>query len=110
MFHNLTPHAISIVDEANQVIATFASEGVARATQATELVGVIDGIRITKSVFGEPVNLPDPQEGVFLIVSLATVNAARAFGRSVADLLITNEAVRDADGRIIGCRSLGRVE
>ena len=110
MFVNLTPHAINIVDEANQVIRTFVSEGVARAAQRTELVGEIDGVRITKSAVGEPVDLPEYRDGVFLIVSLATVNAARAFGRRVDDLLITNEAVRDDQGRIIGCRSLGRVD
>lgn len=110
MFVNLTPHAINIVDETNQVIATFASEGVARAAQKTEFIGVVDGVRITKSTFGEPVNLPEFVDGVYLIVSLATASAAKQFGRRVDDLLITNEAVRDDQGRIIGCRSLAVVE
>ena len=110
MIINLTPHEVSIVDEAGNVIRTFRSEGVARATQTTELVGEIDGVRITKSVFGSPVNLPEYCDGVFLIVSMLTVNAAKQFGRRVDDLLVTNEAVRDETGRIIGCRSLAKVD
>lgn len=106
---NLTPHDVNYIHDDGRV-ETFPSQGVARAVQTTELIGVVDGLRITKSVFGEPVNLPDPQEGVFLIVSLATINAAKAYGRQADDLYIVNETVRDDAGRIVGCKSFGKVD
>lgn len=113
---NLTPHAINIVGEGGSIIVTFKPDGVvARAKQTTVSAGDLvvptdSGLRalpLTRSVFGEPQDLPDPEEGVWLIVSLATANAARVAGRDTSDLLLTAEPVRDNEGRIIGCRSLG---
>lgn len=106
---NLTPHEISIIRDGMETVK-FPSQGVARAVQTTELVGEVDGIRITRSAFGEPVNLPDFQEGIGLIVSLATANAAKQYGRRTDDLYIVNEAVRNESGQIVGCRSLAQVD
>ncbi len=106
---NLTPHVILILRDGAEDI-TLPSCGVARAAAETELIGTVDGIRITRSTFGKPVNLPDFQEGVGLVVSLATVNAARQYGRRTDDLYIVNETVRDASGQIVGCRSLAQVD
>ena len=110
---NLTPHEVSIVDEDGNVIVKIAPSGVvARARQTDEIVGevVVDGQTVTlvESVFGEVEGLPEPAEGVAFIVSFITVSAARAHGRSTADLLTTSGPVRDAEGRIIGCRALAR--
>ena len=113
---NLTPHAVSVVDDHGDTIVTFVPDGViARARQITESAGDLvvpttGGFRrvpLTRSAFGEPQDLPDPEEGIYLLVSLATANAARAAGRETSDLLLTAEPVRDDQGRIIGCRSLG---
>ena len=109
MFVNLTPHAVNYIRDDNSV-ETLPSQGVARAAQTTVLVVEIEGRWITKSSYGAPVDLPEPVAGVYLIVSLATVNAAKQFGRSCDDLLIVNETVRDDAGRIIGCRSFGVVD
>lgn len=106
---NLTPHDVNYIHDDGRV-ETFPSRGVARAKSTTELVGEIDGLRITKSVFGAPVDLPDYSEGTNLIVSLVTVSAAKQYGRRTDDLYVTNEAVRDDAGHIIGCRSFGQVE
>lgn len=48
-------------------------------------------------------NLPDPQPGLWFVVALvvALANPART------DLLVPDEAVRNLDGSMIGCRALG---
>lgn len=107
---NLTPHAITLCLQDGSALKTFKSEGVARATQSTVEVGELDGIRLVRTSFGEPVGLPDPVDGTFLIVSLATANAARQYGRDVKDLLLTSDPVRDEQGRIIGCRAFAVVD
>lgn len=107
---NLTPHAVTIVGEDGNVLRTFESEGIARASQTTAELGALDSIRLVRMEFGSPVGLPDPEEGVYLIVSLATANAAKQHGRSTSDLLLTADPVRDEQGRIIGCRALAVVD
>jgi len=103
---NLTPHTINIITEKGTLIREFPSEGIARASQFQEYVGNIGRIELVKTSFGAPIGLPDPEEGVYYIVSLATANAARENGREVKDLLLTSDPVRDDEGRIIGCRRL----
>ncbi len=110
MFRNLTPHDVNVVAEDGTVLLTLPSEGIARASQSAELVGTLDGIEIVKMTYGEPIGLPDHKEGVMLIVSLLTANAAKATGRRVDDLLLTTDPVRDEAGRIIGCRRFAVVE
>ena len=105
----MTPHTITIVAEDGNTIAVFPSEGVARATQQSVHAFNIDGVEVVKMAFGEPVGLPAPEEGGFLVVSIITANAARAYGRTTDDLLVTANPVRDDEGRIIGCRNLAQV-
>lgn len=106
---NLTPHAVNIVDAEGNPHRTYESEGIARAATSSEVVGELDGIELVKTTFGAPVGLPDPEDGVYLIVSLATATAAQKHGRSTDDLLLTSEPVRDSEGRIVGCLRLGIV-
>lgn len=102
---NLTPHAIFIVDEDSNALTVFESEGIARAEQKDEPAGELNGIPLVKTTFGEPIDLPKPEENTYLIVSLATANAAKAAGRTTKDLLLTSGVVRDEKGRIIGCKA-----
>lgn len=102
---NLTPHAIFIVDEDGNALTVFESEGIARAEQKDEPAGELNGIPLVKSAFGEPIDLPEPAADTYLIVSLATANAAKATGRTTKDLLLTSGVVRDEQGRIIGCKA-----
>lgn len=110
---NLTPHALVLVSEDGNVLATIPSSGVARAQQTDEPVGTLEvaghAVTVVKTVFGETVDLPEPAEQVAYVVSIITANAARAQGRSTDDLLITSGLVRDGQGRIIGCTRLARV-
>ena len=106
---NLTPHELKVVDGGNNVVATFPSSGVARARQHDVPAGEINSIPVVKTEFGEVLGLPEPTEGTVFIVSRITVEAARAQGRTTDDLLTTSGAVRDDQGRIVGCRALARL-
>ena len=105
---NLTPHTISICAEDGSIIKSFPSEGIARAKQTAEVVGNLDGIELVSMKFGEPEDLPAPED-TYYVVSIITANAAKAVGRTVDDLLITADPVRDADGRIVGCKRFALV-
>lgn len=104
---NLTPHAINIVDGEGKVTLTIEPSGsVARATNKTVVTGDINGIPVTKTEYGEVEGLPAQEEDTIYIVS--TLVAQRCAGRE--DVFVPGEQVRDGQGRIIGCRSLGKVE
>jgi hypothetical protein len=45
----------------------------------------------------------------YYVVSSLTAEAARRSGRTLDDLLVPGQSIRDADGRIVGCQSLARV-
>lgn len=110
---NLTPHPINILDEEENEVEVFPTfeivkgesipNGVARLETRTELVGTHCGVPITKTVFGEPKDLPEPEEGTLFIVSQLIKSALP----HRTDLVVPAEVVRDDIGRIIGCRSLG---
>ena len=106
---NLTPHEVKIVDGGNNVVAVFPSDGVARASQHDVLVDEINSIPVVKTEFGEVLGLPEPAEDTVFIVSRITVEVACARGLNTDDLLITSGAVRDDQGRIVGCRALARL-
>jgi len=100
---NLTPHPISICNNAGEIIRVFQPEGLVRLKATTVQVGEIDGIPTTRTEFGQPEGLPEFQEGVFLVVSQLVKTALP----SRSDLLVPAEVVRDEKGNIIGCKSLG---
>lgn len=125
---NFTPHPVTILDEENKIIRTIESSGLVRLKTSTVSAGNVDGIPISKTVFGDPEGLPDeffwamqtqneqtgeieedienPQYGkptTYYIVSQLVKNALP----HRADLLVPAEVQRDETGRVIGCRSLG---
>ncbi len=110
---NLTPHEVKVVDGDGNVTLSIPSSGVARATQTDEVVGSLElegqTVTVVSTVFGEVTDLPEPTEGVRIVVSVITANAARAQGRATDDLLLTSGPVRDSEGRIIGCTRFARV-
>ena len=106
---NLTPHTINICNEDGTIVKSFESEGITRARQTAEVVGSLDGVELVSMKFGEPEDLPEYVEGTYYVVSIITANAAKAVGRRVDDLLITADPMRDADGRIIGCKRFALV-
>ena len=115
---NLTPHAITVVrGTSDGGLETFAvhepSGRMARCTSKTVQAGIINGIPITKTVFGD-VQLVDCEGNVYPMpeicddtIYIVSALVARASDRP--DFFIVNETVRDEKGRIIGCRSFARV-
>lgn len=101
---NLTPHSVTVAG-----ITIEPSGIVARVSAATADAGSVDfngtTIPLTTTVYGEVQNLPSQRDDTLLIVS--SLVAARCKGRT--DVFIPNEPIRDAEGRIVGCKSLGRV-
>lgn len=105
---NLTPHKINIVDEEGNVVKIFESSGEARAAQKDVEIGTLEGIPIIETYFGEPVGLPEYNQGTYYIVSAITAKAASLSGRNTRDLLLTGKTVRNGDGQIIGCQALAK--
>lgn len=101
---NLTPHAIKFIIETGTT--TIQPSGiVARLSTKTVVTGEINGIPVTETVFGDIENLPAPETDTIYIVS--SLIAGRCKDRN--DIFIPNESVRDGQGNIIGCKSLGRI-
>lgn len=119
---NLTPHNIVLYDEQDctpfkcgsytprsgaRPLAVLASEGIARAATSEKPVGSVkfDGLSVpvVRTEYGQPVGLPEPEKGVFYVVSALTAQAAARAGRTTSDLLLIAHTVRDADGNILGC-------
>lgn len=114
MIVNLTPHELVFYGpDGTTVAGRVPSAGVARAKATVTPVGSVDlggfSVPLVESAYGEPVGLPAPVDGVNLVVSLVTAQAARAAGRETADLLLLQELVRDGEGHVIGARSVSRL-
>lgn len=111
---NLTPHSIIIPGcspphgDAPADWTLPPSGLIARAETKSTPADPIDGIPTSHLEYGALVDVPDPRDGVYLVVSAICVMAARAQGRSVDDLLVPGDQIRDSAGRVIGCRSLAR--
>lgn len=102
---NLTPHDINIIGEIGEVVQTFPASGeLARCSVSREQVDAINSVPVNRTVFGEVTGLPEQQEGVVYIVSALVAQATKR-----DDVLIPDDAVRDEQGRIIGCRAFARV-
>ena len=104
---NLTPHDVNVVGNDNSVAITIPASGnVARCSQTIDIVGSITvnsiAIPVSSSSYGEVVDLPAPQDGVYYIVSRLVMSACPAR----QDLLCPNDLVRNDAGQVIGCRSL----
>ena len=92
---NFTPHSVTV-----NGIEIF-STGVVRLQEKNENIGTIAGIPVVKQVRGEPEGLPEPKEGVWIIVSRPIFDSLDR-----KDLLAIGETIRDSDGKIIGAKNL----
>ena len=112
---NLTPHMVTIMGEGNKFALNIEPSGkLARVSATTVVVGEIEvrtdirttfKVPITTTRYGEVEGLPDPAPDTIYVVS--SLVAGRVPDRE--DVFIPNESVRDDEGRIIGCRSLGHI-
>lgn len=107
---NRTPHPITIMAaDGLTAIASLpaASRGeVARVEAVTESDGKIGGIPIMRTRWGQIIGLPAYEAGTYHVVSVIVAEAAVDSGRRSDDLLVPGDQVRDASGRIVGCRGL----
>lgn len=103
---NLTPHPITFVGVDGGADLTIAPEPTpARLSTEVVTIGDVNGIPVTETRFGDVTGLPEPQDGVVYVTSALVAKAAA--GRD--DVFVTSDAVRDAQGRVVGCRALGRI-
>lgn len=126
-FLNLTPHPITIV-EGDQSTAYQVDGPAPRLSVERESLGQLmdtssghhDGgshyydeegmpwpcpsISVVRSTMGDPTGLPEPQDGVIVIVSALVAEHPSLATRN--DLAYPGEAIRDTDGKIVGCRGL----
>lgn len=107
---NLTPHAVTILDE-DGVAAEYPASGQVARVETTE--GHVDTYGHVRVSYGAISSLPDgvptnaDLEGTTYIVSLVTLLAAHAARNPWRHTLVAPYSeVRDDSGRIIGCRSL----
>lgn len=100
---NLTPHTINFVfEEENRILKITPSGQVARVSSTQQDAGNIGGIfKVSRTTFGEVVDLPEPNGRDFFIVS-ALVRTAVANRTDVAS---PGDLVRDAEGNVIGCKN-----
>ena len=126
-FLNLTPHTITIVEGEQSTV--YPVDGPApRLAVAREALGsvpdssgpgeynhcgqmIVEGllvqcprISVVRSTMGEPTGLPEPQDGVIVIVSALVAEHPSVASRT--DLAYPGEAIRDADGKIVGAKGL----
>lgn len=108
---NKTPHTINIICEDGTKISLepvlptprVSSSSVKTATYTiTDDNGTEHEIVREAPVFGEVIDLPEPQEGVIYIVSMLV--AARAANRT--DLVSPGRQLRNDVGQVIGCGAL----
>ena len=96
---NLTPHKLNLCG------VGIESSGVARAAVESQLIGTINGVPVSRNIYGKVEGLPSPEANTIYIVSALTAQACLDRG----DVYITDQAVRDDQGRIIGCNGLAKV-
>ena len=103
---NKTPHDVIIFAPNGELIKFLAcpKDELLRLDQKVEPVGSLEGIPITRTIYGE-CKLPAEQEGTYYIVS-ALIKTAYPNRK---DLLVPAEQVRNPNNpsEVIGCRSLG---
>ena len=103
---NLTPHSITFCDPEGKPVRTVAPSGtLARVSSRTKVTGELAGIPVTETIYDDVVGLPEEKEDTIYLVS--SLVAQRVPERK--DVFIPSESVRDAEGRIVGCKSLGRI-
>lgn len=105
-FVNCTPHAINVQTE--QGIITIPPSGISiRVASEQVQVGKINGIPVMKTKFTS-VDLPQPEQDTFFIVSTVVLQACKEMGIQRDDLIAPDtspqSAVRDGTGQIVAIR------
>ena len=89
------PHPVYVLGEDNKVIKRFPKNPkMARIKQKTTKVREIDGVPLSKTSYGEVLNLPEPCDEIFYIVS-HLVKLALPDREDLFCLLYTSPSPRD---------------
>lgn len=100
---NLTPHDVVIFDDKGEVIKTYPKSGkVARIQDSVTIKGDIDGVPVGSITYGDAIDLPKPQDGVYYIVSLVVRQALPHRKDLISPDTSPAGVVRDDQGRILG--------
>jgi hypothetical protein len=103
-FINLTPHALTIIEEDGTTVYTLPASGqVARVETTRTVEFVMDGIEVFNTVYGDVTGLSERQHDTAYIVSALVAQAAKR-----SDVYSPGELVRNEAGQVIGCRGLTR--
>lgn len=95
---NLTPHKVTLVGPSGE--STYMPEPVPARVEMTQTpVGTLAGWPVMKTTYGRVIGLPEPQEGVWYIVSTIVKDHAK----ERTDLIVpdSGNAIRK-DGQIVG--------
>jgi hypothetical protein len=107
-------------------VAEYRTTGlVADASKTDQVVGELKinsvSVPLITTVFGKPYvhkpyvyrsarePFPAPTDGVYLVVSMVTAQAAKASGRTTRDLLILSDPVYEPSGMLIGIRKFALI-
>jgi hypothetical protein len=104
LFRNMTPHMVAFL-VGDTFIKIPPSGEVVRVNQRCESVGDVLGIPVSLCSDGEIRGLPEPEEGVVIIVSSVVAKAARREDVLSPDTS-DDGAIRDGQGNIIGVKRL----
>lgn len=108
---NMTPHSVTLINPDGQELVIPPCGEVVRATSKAVQVGTVDlgtlSVPLVQMEYGEPENVPDYEPGTINIVSSLALSAIHKTFPDRTDFVIPSDSVRDSEGRIIGCKSLG---
>ncbi len=99
MLVNLTPHDINIIVEDDLDIRIPMCENPPRTSHTRRRVGDVAGIPLNRVEFDKTKDIPAKKEDTYHIVSRVVAESCPERD----DLLVPDETVRDANGKIIGC-------
>jgi hypothetical protein len=103
---NLTPHAVTVFCGEDEQFVFPAAAAAARVEMNREPAGDVNSIPVSRVVVGEVYGLPEPVEGTCFVVSRVVAEACP----SRHDIIVTDGAVRDKEGRVVGCTGFARCD
>jgi hypothetical protein len=99
-FINLTPHDVNVVRHSDQEVVKIPSYGiVSRVREVVVTEKLMDDFRFTMKEPGEIINLPEPQENTYFIVSAQVAEKAQR-----PDVISPGDLIRNDRGEVIGCK------
>lgn len=102
---NYTPHTINVCDENGEVKESYNSSGSARVQTTQECVGMINGVKIYSTKYGEVEGLPEENERTMILVSFLVKQALPERKDLICPNTTPGQVVRDENGQIIGVKS-----